>query len=78
MRYIFLAEANTEPSLLKDYLMDFLGRMLKLDVYAIDPEILDIVLAEMEVFVDVDKEKIILVYEDGQDRGKQTQFPYGI
>ena len=58
--------------------MDFLGRMLKLDVYAIDPEILDIVLAEMEVFVDVDKEKIILVYEDGQDRGKQTQFPYGI
>ena len=78
MRYIFLAEANTEPSLLKDYLMDFLSRMLKLDAYAIDPEILDVVLAEMEVFVDVDKEKIILVYEDGQDRGKQTQFPYGI
>ena len=58
MRYIFLAEANTEPSLLKDYLMDFLSRMLKLDAYAIDPEILDVVLAEMEVFVDVDKEKI--------------------
>jgi len=78
MRYIFLAEANTKPSLLKDYLMDFLGRMLKLDAYAIDPEILDIILAEMEVFVDVDEEKIILVYEDERGEGKQTQFPYGI
>jgi hypothetical protein len=78
MKYIFLAEGDTDPDDLTEYLMDFIGRMLKLDAYAVDQEILDIILANMEVFVDVSEERIILVYEDEKGNSKQTQFPYGI
>jgi hypothetical protein len=78
MKYIFLAESSTEPVVLKNYLMDFLSRMLKLDAHQEDPEILDLILAGMEVYVDVNEERIILVYEDERGESKQTQFPYGI
>ena len=63
MKYIFLAEADTAPDLLTKYLMDFLGRMLKIDAAAADPEILDIILSDLEVFIDVNKDRVILVYE---------------
>jgi len=78
MRYIFLAESNTEPLLLKEYLMDFLSRMLKLDARKENSEILDLILLGMEVYVDINEERIILVYEDERGESEQTHFPYGI
>jgi hypothetical protein len=52
--------------------------MLKLDTKKVDVEILDLILEKMEVYVDVSEERIILVYEDRENEGKQTYFPHGI
>tara|TARA_B110000495_G_C22995318_1_gene586706 strand:+ start:987 stop:1208 length:222 start_codon:yes stop_codon:yes gene_type:complete len=72
MKYIFLAEVDTSTDLLKDYLMDFLSRMLNLDAYSTDPEMLDLLLLEMEIFVDINEERLIIIYEDEKGTAEQT------
>lgn len=70
MKYIFLAEISTEPTLLKSYLTDFLDRMLDMDTSSADPEILELILLEMEIFIDINEERVIIIYEDEKRRGE--------
>ena len=76
MKYIFYAETSTEPDMLRDELNDFLNRMLQIDTEKMDKEVLDFILSGMEVLVDVDEKRVILIYEDEKGNSESTYGSY--
>ena len=76
MKYIFYAETSTEPDMLRDELNDFLNRMLQIDTKKMDKEVLDFILSGMEVLVDVDEKRVILIYEDEKGNSESTYGSY--
>ena len=62
--------------MLRDELNDFLNRMLQIDTEKMDKEVLDFILSGMEVLVDVDEKRVILIYEDEKGNSESTYGSY--
>lgn len=64
--YIFLADTDADPIFFTECLKDFYKDMLGDHLENIDESFLEQALSEMEVFVDMDENRAILVYETNE------------